>query len=82
VSQISLAASACIQILTFVSNTLTKEGIAQVVFGNQIDRASEDAFQPLPQREIGLRLLSRLKILELDQEIEVAVLGIKIVSGC
>jgi len=81
-SQISLAASACIQILTFVLNALTKVGIAQVVFGNQIDRAFEEAFQPFLQREKGLRVLCWLKIFELDQEIQIAVLGVKIVPGC
>ena len=68
--------------MTFASNALTKVGIAQVVFGNQIDGAFEEAFQPFLQREIGLRVLDRLKIFELDQEIEIAVLGIEIVTGC
>ena len=63
-------------------NALTKVRIAQVFFGNQIYRAAEDAFQHFRQREIGLRVLGRLKIFELDQEIEIALLGIKIVSGC
>jgi hypothetical protein len=63
-------------------NALTKVGIAQVVFSNQIDRAFEEAFQPFLQRQIGLRVLSRLKVFELDQEIEIAALGIEIVSGC
>ena len=44
--------------------------------------ASEEAFQPYFQLEVGLRVLGRLKIFELDQEIEIALLGIKIVSGC
>ena len=77
-----MAASPYIQILTFALNALTKVGIAQVVFGNQIDRAFEEAFQPFLQREIGLRILCGFKIFELNQEIEIAVLGIKIVSGC
>ena len=63
-------------------NALTKVGIAQVVFGNEIDRAFEEAFQPFLQREIGLRVFCGFKIFELDQEIEIAVLGIKIVPGC
>ena len=80
-SQIRLAALTCIEILKLALNALTKVGIAQVVFGNQIDRAAEDPFQPFLQREIGLRVLGWLKIFELDQEIEIAVLGVKIVSG-
>ena len=80
-SQISLAASACIKILTFALNALTKVRIAQVVFGNQIDGAFEEAFQAFLQVEIGLRVLGRLKIFELDQEIKIAVLGVKIVPG-
>jgi hypothetical protein len=62
-------------------NALTKVGIAQVVFGSQIDGAFEEAFQSFLQREIGLRVLGRLKIFELDQEIKIAVLGVKIVPG-
>jgi hypothetical protein len=63
-------------------NALTKVRIAQVVFGNQIDGAFEEAFQAFLQVEIGLRVLGRFKIFELDQEIEIALLGIKIVPGC
>ena len=77
-----MAASPCVEILTFALNALTKVGIAQVVFGNEIDRTFEEAFQPFFQREIGLRVLCGFKIFELDQEIEIAVLGIKIVPGC
>ena len=40
-SQIRLAALTCIEILKLALNALTKVGIAQVVFGNQIYRASE-----------------------------------------
>ena len=42
-SQISLAASPCIEGLRFALDTLAKVGIVQVVFGNQIDRALEEA---------------------------------------
>jgi hypothetical protein len=44
--------------------------------------ASEEAFQPYFQLEVGLRVLGRLKIFELDQEVEIAVLGVNIVPVC
>lgn len=75
-------ASPCIQILTFALNALTRVGIAQVGFGNEIDRAFEESFQPFLQRQIGLRISCGFKIFELNQEIEIAVLGVKIVPGC
>jgi hypothetical protein len=62
-------------------NALTKVGIAQVVSGNQIDRAFEEPFQPFFQREVGLRVLGRLQIFELDQKIKIALLVVEIVPG-
>jgi hypothetical protein len=46
--------------------------------------ASEVAHQPFFQLEgeVSLRVLGRLKIFELDQEVEIAVLGVNIVPGC
>src|SRR4030066_1349862 len=79
-SHSSLRASACIDIAAFAGDALTKIGVGEAAAGDEIDRSPEQFFRPFLEGEIGWRVAGRRHVVELDQEVEVAVGRVEVVA--